>query len=85
MGQTHETFNDRGVEKENARDFSAAIVYYSKAISLNPNYATAYRNRGDAKTALYDYTGAIQDYTMAIKIKPNFPDGSIILTGLLLA
>jgi tetratricopeptide (TPR) repeat protein len=49
-----------------------AIADYTKAIEINPNYASTYYNRGILKKDLKDYSGAIADYTKAIEINPNY-------------
>ena len=49
-----------------------AIADYTKAIEINPNYASTYYNRGILKKDLKDYSGAIADYTKAIELDPNF-------------
>ncbi len=48
--------------------YKLAIVYYNKALELNPELAITYFHRGDAKDELGDYKGAIEDYTMAIEL-----------------
>jgi tetratricopeptide (TPR) repeat protein len=51
-----------------------AIEYFTQAIQLNPQYATAYSNRGATKSALGDYTGGIQDFNQAIQLNPKYAD-----------
>lgn len=51
-----------------------AIVDYTKAIEINPEYADAYYNRGTAKSALNDQDRAIVDFTKAIEINPEDAD-----------
>ncbi len=51
--------------------YKLAIVYYNKALEINPELAITYFHRGDAKDELGDYRGAIEDYTMAIKLNPD--------------
>jgi len=53
------------------RDQNKAVEYYSKAIAINPRYATAYQMRGYAYILSYKYQDAINDFTMAINILPN--------------
>ncbi|MBN1574599.1 MAG: tetratricopeptide repeat protein, partial [Deltaproteobacteria bacterium] len=47
-------------------DPNKQIEYYTKAISIDPNYAWAYNARGSAYTALKKYNEAIADYTKVI-------------------
>ena len=51
-----------------------AIAEYTKAIELNPNYATAYNNRGATYAEKDDYERAIKNYTKAIDLKPNYAE-----------
>ena len=69
--QTAKEYFDRGIAKYNLHDNRGAIVDYTKAIEINPEYAEAYHNRGIAKDFLKDYRGAIADYTMVIEIDPD--------------
>ena len=54
--------------------YESAISDYNKAISLNPDFATAYGNRGDAKRALGQYNTAIADCNAAIRLIPDYPN-----------
>src|SRR3569832_1422723 len=42
------------------------------AITLNPNYTTAYHDLGAMKANTGDFAGAIRDYNRAIAIDPKF-------------
>jgi Trypsin-like peptidase domain/TPR repeat len=54
-------------------DIAKALAAYDRAISLDPNYATAYNNRGILKEEkLQDVTGALADYNRSIAIQPRF-------------
>jgi tetratricopeptide (TPR) repeat protein len=48
-----------------------AILYFDKAIELDPSFASAYFVRGMAKQAGNDTIGAIADYTKAIQLKSD--------------
>ncbi|MEI6286943.1 MAG: tetratricopeptide repeat protein [Bacillota bacterium] len=61
---------DKGVEAYNRNDYVRAIVEYSHAIKLQPEYAEAYNNRGEAYYAKGQHDLAIADYSQAIKLKP---------------
>ena len=52
------------------QNFDKSIEYFTKAISIDPNYAKAYNSRGDIYEILKRYNEAIADYTKAISIKP---------------
>jgi tetratricopeptide (TPR) repeat protein len=53
-------------------DYDKAIADYTKAIEINPQYASAYENRGLAWADKGDYDKAIADYTKAIEIDPKY-------------
>ena len=57
-------------EALNETDHDKKIALYTKAIELNPDYASAYNNRGVAYDNIEDYNNAIVDYTKAIELKP---------------
>ncbi len=54
-----------------AKDYTRAIIEFSKAIELDSGFIQAWENRGVAKFYLKDYTGAIEDYNKAIEINPD--------------
>ncbi len=53
-------------------DCNAAIVDYSKAIELNPNFAEAYNNRAYTYMMRLEYGEALPDLNRAIEIRPNY-------------
>jgi len=53
-------------------DPQKAIGYMNNAISLQPNYASAFNSRGNAYADLGQYQRAIEDYNEAIRLKPDF-------------
>jgi tetratricopeptide (TPR) repeat protein len=64
------------LEKGNASSTAGkkyeAIVAYTKAIEMKPNYAEAFYNRGLVYKNLGDYVQAIRDYNKAIELNPKF-------------
>ncbi len=48
------------------------IVFYTKAIELNPDYAAAFNNRGNAYQKLGKRNEAISDYSQTIYLQPDF-------------
>jgi tetratricopeptide (TPR) repeat protein len=63
-----------GNAKFERKDYQGAIADYSRAISLDPNYANAYYSRGLAKRLMGDSDSAIEDYKQALKINPDDAD-----------
>lgn len=51
--------------------FSNAILDFTCATEINPEFLSAYNSRGDTKSKLFDHVGAIEDYSMVIKINPK--------------
>lgn len=66
-----EKYFNAGINKEKSKDYIGAILDYTKAISLNPNYDLAYSNRAYSKLYSNDFTGALQDFDKAIQLNPN--------------
>ncbi len=65
-------FLHQGKDKYNRGNYEGAIAAYTKAIRLNPNFATAYQNRASALSAranarinLRDTKGAMEDFNRA--------------------
>ena len=52
-------------------DFHLQVVYYNRAIELDPKAAYAYSGRGFAYQGLGRYNEAIQDFTRAIELDPK--------------
>ena len=71
FGQTAEEYLVAGEDKSIELDFSGAILDFSKAIELNPNYFKAWNSRAIVKMRLEDYYGAISDFTKATELDPN--------------
>jgi tetratricopeptide (TPR) repeat protein len=69
---TAESYFQRGEKRHWEDDFQGAIINYTQAIRLNPNFAAAYNNRGLCRLQLFDFQGAIADSTQAIRLNPNF-------------
>ena len=62
----------QGIAYYRKGNFDQAIADYSKAISLDPNYAYAYYGRGLIYGKQGNFTQALSDYMKAIKLKPNY-------------
>jgi tetratricopeptide (TPR) repeat protein len=53
-------------------EFQEGISYFSKAISINPNYIEAYLHRGICHEELKNYNLAEADYRACLKIVDNY-------------
>jgi len=49
-----------------------AIVHYSKALEINPNYVKAHNNMGNALARQGNIKGAFFHYYEALRINPNY-------------
>ena len=70
-GRDSEYYFDRANIFSLEGKYEEAIVYYNKAIELDPNYTDAYNGREKAKNDLGKYEEAIKDYDKAIELNPN--------------
>ena len=66
-----ENYFYQGLAKSKIEDFDSAILFYNKAIELDPLMANAYGNRANAYRNTKKYKEAIDDYDKSIEIKPN--------------
>ena len=69
---TANEYNTRGVREQQMGDLGKAIADYTKAIRLDPQFATAYNSRGTAEIRQGDFGDAIADFTKAIELKPDY-------------
>ena len=60
-------YNSIGMLYERMKNYDKAIVYYAKAIKINPRYANAYNNRAAALCNKNEYKKAEQDFLSAMK------------------
>ena len=68
FGQSAEEFFNRGSSKYSLEDYYGAIADYTKAIELDPDDVTAYKNRSVAKEILGDLNGACADARKAASL-----------------
>ncbi len=64
-----ETLHDQGMQYSRQGKHAKAVVAFSQAIELDPDYAKAYNNRGVAYMELGDYEQAVADFDQAIDLK----------------
>ena len=65
----------KGNEFLKAKDYPAAIAWYTKAIEKDPSGHVYYSNRSAAHLANGDPGRALEDGTACIKAKPDWPKG----------
>lgn len=58
-------------------NFNTAIIVYSCALEVNPNYAPAFVSRGFAYAALGNQASALADYNQALELNPDLLSGYI--------
>lgn len=62
----------KGIALSIAGDYDKAIVYYTRAIELNPEHISAYINRGVAYSAIDQLNLAVVDYKNGILLDQNY-------------
>lgn len=70
--ETAKDFFDLGNYDYDRGDCTQAIVAYSKAISLNTNFAEGYNNRAYTYMRMRNYPAALSDLNKAIALRPNY-------------
>lgn len=60
-----------------AKEYDNAILAFTEAIKINPQYAVAYNKRGTAYSKKLKNSTAIDDFTKAIELKPNYAEAYI--------
>ena len=70
-GAGAEQFYNEGMALKEQNDYAGAIIAFSKAIELKPDYASAFFFRGSCYDAQKNYDRAIQDLSSAIKLRPD--------------
>jgi tetratricopeptide (TPR) repeat protein len=70
---TYECFNEYGISSMSNLNFNLAIENFEKAISINPQFATAYSNMAMCYTMSKDFKNAENAHLKALEISPNNP------------
>lgn len=68
---------ERGLDLAEQGEYILAILNYSKAIKLKPDYARAYYDRGVAFGNKGNYIQAMANYDQAIKLKPDYSNAYV--------
>lgn len=64
--------DDEGVVKFARNDYDGAIMEFSRAIELSPDWASAYYHRAGPELSKDDFDGAISDWDKAILLKADY-------------
>jgi tetratricopeptide (TPR) repeat protein len=70
--QSAEDLLEKGRELLRTLHFDEAVKCFEKAITIEPDFATAYNNKGNAMYRLQDYQSALSWYDKAIVLEPSF-------------
>lgn len=60
-----------GIKAQERKDFNTAIINFSKAIELNPDFIDAYIFRAGVFSEQEKYTEAVEDYSKVIELEPR--------------
>src|SRR5690606_5941135 len=66
-----ELYFNKGMDKYKQGDFNGAIIDFTNAINLNPNFSKAYFNRVRIQSILNDFNSAIEYLNISIGLQPN--------------
>lgn len=69
IGQTN-----LGTAYKDIGDYRSAILWYNRALEVDPLYADAYVSRGVAYSAMGMHAGAIADFTAALRLRGENPE-----------
>ena len=68
-----ETYNNIGfILQDKLKKYNDALVFYVKAVELDPSYKIAWNNLGRTYRALRDFDKALMCYQEALKIDPKY-------------
>ena len=65
LSYTAKDYFERALNRSTRQDYYGAIIDYTKAIEIHPDYADAYSKRGSAKYYLENLSGACADWIKA--------------------
>jgi tetratricopeptide (TPR) repeat protein len=72
--QSAEQEYGRGIAARNAKDWTAAVGAFKKAVNLRPAYPEAWNELGYALRNQGRYPESLAAYDEALRLKPNFPE-----------
>lgn len=74
--RTAKSYVDEGIAYRMKGDNNNAIICFTKAIEIDPNYAEAYECRGLSygSSQIGDFDKALLDFNKAIELNPKNPD-----------
>ena len=67
-------YNVLGAASKTLMDYDSAIVYFSRAIHLQPDYAEAFNNLGTVLSEVGRGKEALASYNEAIRLQPDFSE-----------
>ena len=67
------SYHKQGVDLAKRGDFDQAIIYFNKALKINPDNAEIYINRGTCYAQQGNLAQALSDYNMSITLAPDGP------------
>jgi tetratricopeptide (TPR) repeat protein len=76
-------FNKGYIHLEFLQQYDSAIVHFSRAIEVFPNYYQAFYNRGLAYESLDKRKQAENDYRSSLNIKPDYSEAALSLDRIL--
>ena len=65
-------YYSEATKKYESQNYEEAILDYTKAISIYPDYFEAYNDRGSAYNLIRKSNKAIADFKKALQINPNY-------------
>ena len=72
-----ENNNNYGIMLNSSGRFEEAVVKFTEAIEIYPEYAIAYNNRGVAYASTGDFVRATEDFIKALRINPYYYDAQV--------
>ncbi|HYS92575.1 MAG TPA: tetratricopeptide repeat protein [Candidatus Acidoferrales bacterium] len=71
---TAEQEYSRGIAAKNAKNWTAAVGSFQKAVGLKPAFPEAWNELGFALRNQGNYPDSLKAYDEALRLRPNFPE-----------